>query len=144
MTLTINSKDQRAWDLQGTAHIMSFMDSFNNQGVSYFHWTYTNMFGNGKCWARGHAQDTSSHPCSTSHIRKSKIFYSDKYPNLYPSDWPPEDSIIQCDLSEHMYVHVNDAKVLNYKNYMDTSNRLCAEVKISLENYRNDYASSTA
>ncbi|KAK3886513.1 hypothetical protein Pcinc_009386 [Petrolisthes cinctipes] len=85
LDLTIDAKDQMGWDLQGTAHMMSFHDSFSSLSKSYFHWNYKNVNDNGLCWVRGHALDAKSHPCFTGHIRKNPQVTPDIYSQVPPN-----------------------------------------------------------
>ncbi|KAK3875193.1 hypothetical protein Pcinc_019920 [Petrolisthes cinctipes] len=141
--LTLEAKDQRGWDLQGSAHIMSFIEALTNN-VSYFHWTYTNINGNGTCWVRGHATDKNLHPCSTSHIRKNPHLYPKLYPDMYSKGPPgPAYQRVRCDLSEFTYIDFNFA--LKYESFLSNeTNQLCVELQLNLHDHQNDVTSSDA
>lgn len=82
VNLSIDALDQAGRALRGDVHIMSFMDALEGD-ASFFHWSYPEVGGDGKCWVRVHATDKERHPCSTSHVRKHPVLYPVLYPDLY-------------------------------------------------------------
>lgn len=143
VSLTLEAKDQRGWDLQGSARIMSFIESLAYP-ASYFHWTYTKINGDGTCWVRGHATDNNLHPCSTSHIRKNPCLYPKLYPSTYSEGTPGQEyQRLMCDISEFTFIDFNS--VLNYESFLSNeTHQLCVELQLNLNDFRNDVASSYA
>lgn len=118
LNLTLHATDQRGRDMLGQVHVMSFREAVH-RAVSYFHWSYPKVGGNGSCWVRIHATDRYQHPCSTSHIRKNPKLYPMLYPDLYPEGPPgPPLQRLQCDMTEFVHVDVEGA-LRHHSSFMD-------------------------
>lgn len=142
VNLVIDALDQAGRALRAEAHIMSLVDSLEGR-ASFFHWSYPDVGGDGKCWVRVHATDRERHPCSTSHTRKHPALYPVLYPDLYPSGPPgPISQRLQCDMTEFSHVDVDQA--LNYERFIDETTPMCIEVQIKLAPASADRQSSEA
>lgn len=139
---TVEAMDQAGRPMLAKLFMMGFSDAVDGM-ASYFHWSYPEVGGDGKCWVRVHATDKERHPCSTSHIRKHPLLYRVLYPDLYPEGPPgPLSQRLQCDMSE--FTHLDPDAVLKYTRYMGESTAMCFQLRIRLTPATVDRQSSVA
>ncbi|ROT66376.1 hypothetical protein C7M84_015605 [Penaeus vannamei] len=141
-SLTLDALDQAGRALRAEAHIMSLLDSLERR-ASFFHWSYPEVGGDGRCWVRVHATDRERHPCSTSHVRKHPALYPLLYPDLYPTGPPgPLAQRLQCDMTEFSLMDFDSA--LDSAPFVDETTPMCFEVRVTLAPASADRHSSEA